>query len=140
MTLPISNDLRKRIVKAVDGGLSRNAAAKKYDVGISTVVNLIRRWRETGSFEPGRQGNPHDFKLAPHEERVRKMLDERSDLTLAEMKARLSKAGIKVSKSAIDRFLNHLELGYKKNAARQRAGQARRSGRPRPVERRSGLS
>lgn len=140
MSLPISSDLRKRIVKAVDGGLSRNAAAKKYDVGISTVVNLIRRWRETGSFEPARQGNPRDFKLAPHEGRVRKMLDGRSDITLAEMKAQLSKAGIKVSKSAIDRFLNHLDLSYKKNGARQRTGQAGRAGRPRPVEGRSGFS
>ena len=140
MTLPISNDLRKRIVKSVDGGLSRNAAAKKYDVGISTVVNLIRRWRTTGNIDPDRQGNPQDFKLAAHEDRVRQMLLEHPDITLIEMKDKLAKAGINVSKSAIDRFLNHLSLSYKKNGARQRAGQARRSGGSRRVERGSGLS
>lgn len=139
MSLPISNDLRKRIVKAVDDGLSRNAAAKKYEVGISTVVNLIRRWRETGSFEPARQGKIPEFKLAPHEKLVRRICDECPDITLREMKARLLGAGIGVSKSAIDRFLNHLDLSYKKNAARQRAGQARRAGGSRLVERRSGI-
>ena len=140
MVQPLSNDLRKRIVKAVDGGLSRNAAAKKYDVGISTVVNLIRRWRETGRLEPDRQGKPPDFKLAAHEGCVRKMLAECPDITLMETKERLAKAGIRVSKSAIDRFLNHLGLSYKKNGARQRARQARRSGGARRVERGSGLS
>ena len=140
MTLPISNDLRKRIVKAVDGGLSRNAVAKKYEVGISTVVHLIRRWRKTGSLEPDRQGNPQDFKLAAHEDRVRKILDERPDITLMEMKERLAKAGVTVSKSAIDRFLNHLGLSYKKNGTRQRAGQARRSGGSGHLERGSRLS
>lgn len=138
MAQPLSNDLRKRIVKAVDGGQSRNATAKQYAVSISAVVKLMQRWSKTGSFEPSRQGKPPEFKLAPHEACVRKMLDERPDITLAEMKARLLRGGIRVSKSAIDRFLNHLDLRYKKNAARQRAGQARRSGGSRPVERSSG--
>jgi putative transposase len=139
MSLPISDDLRKRIVRAVDGGLSRNAAAKKYEVGISTVVNLIRRWRETGSFKPARQGKIPEFKLAPHEKLVRRLCDEYPDITLKEMKAELAKTGVKVSKSAIDRFLNHLDLSYKKNAARQRARQARRAGGSRLVERRPGI-
>ena len=140
MAQPLSNDLRKRIVKAVDDGQSRNATAKQYAVSISAVVKLMQRWSGTGSIAPAQQGKPPEFKLALHEARVRKLVAERPDITLAEMKARLAQAGIKVSKSAIDRFLNHLDLGYKKNAARQRAGQAGRSGRPRPVERGSGVS
>lgn len=140
MAQPLSNDLRKRIVKAVDSGQSRNATAKQYAVSISAVVKLMQRWSGTGSFKPAQQGKPPEFKLAPYEDQVRKLVEERPDITLAEMKTQLARTGIKVSKSAIDRFLNHLELGYKKNTARQRAGQARRSGRPRPVERRSGVS
>lgn len=140
MAQPLSNDLRKRIVNAVDGGQSRNATAKQYAVSISAVVKLMQRWRGTGSFAPAQQGKPPEFKLATHEERVRKMVKERPDITLAEMRGRLLRAGIKVSKSAIDRFLNHLDLGYKKNGARQRTGQTGRSGRSRPVERRPALS
>ena len=123
MARPISNDLRERIVKAVDGGMSRNAAAKKYEVGITTVINLIRRWRETGQWKPDVVGGYYGHKLTPHEKRLRKILDEKPDITLMEIKDRLAKAGIKISKSSIDRFLNHLDLSYKKNSARQRARQ-----------------
>ena len=140
MAQPLSNDLRKRIVKAVDGGQSRNATAKQYSVSISAVVKLMQKWSETGSFTPAQQGKPPEFKLAPYEARVRKLVEECPGLTLEEMKARLAKGGIKVSKSAIDRFLNHLDLSYKKNAARQRAGQAGCSGGSHPVERGSGVS
>lgn len=118
MAQPLSNDLRKRIVKAVDGGQSRNATAKQYAVSISAVVKLMQKWSETGNLEPAQQGKPPEFKLAAHKDRVRKILEERPDITLAEMKEQLAKAGIKVSKSAIDRFLNHLDLSYKKNGAR----------------------
>lgn len=140
MAQPLSNDLRKRIVKAVESGQSRNATSKQYAVSISAVVKLMQRWSGTGSFMPAQQGKPPEFKLAAHEERVRKLVEACPDITLAQMKDKLAKAGIKVSKSAIDRFLNHLDLSYKKNAARQRTGQAGRSGRPRPVERRPRLS
>jgi transposase len=124
MTQPVSMDLRKRIVRAVDGGMSRNAAAKKYEVGISTVIRLVSRWRETGSIAPERQGKIKEFKLAPHEDAVRRAVKERPDATLMELKARLARSGIKASKSALDRFLNHLGLGYKKNRAGQRTRQA----------------
>lgn len=140
MVQPISMDLRKRIVRDVDGGMSRNASAKKYGVAISTVVKLMQRWRTTGSMEPDQQGTPHDFKLAPHEARVRRLLAERADITLMEMKALLAKAGIEVSRSAIDRFLTRLGLGYKKNRSRQRARQARRPGSSQRLERGPGVS
>jgi putative transposase len=140
MAQPLSNDLRKRIVKAVDNGQSRNAAAKQYAVSISAVVKLMQRRNRTGSFTPAQQGKPPEFRLAPHEDRVREMVKERQDITLLEMRDALAKAGIAVSKSAIDRFLNHLGLGYKKNSARQRAGQAGCQGRPRCMEGRSAVS
>jgi len=46
MTAPYSQDLRERIVRVVDAGTSRNAAAKQFDVSISFVVKLLQRWRQ----------------------------------------------------------------------------------------------
>ena len=43
MAKPYSEDLRKRVVAAVDGGLSRHQAAALFDVGVSTVVHWVRR-------------------------------------------------------------------------------------------------
>jgi hypothetical protein len=36
MGKPYSLDLRERVVAAIDGGLSRNQAAKQFGIGIST--------------------------------------------------------------------------------------------------------
>jgi len=49
MSKPYSEDLRKRAVAAVEGGLSRRQAAGVFDVGISTVIRWVRRFRATGS-------------------------------------------------------------------------------------------
>ena len=57
MGRPYSLDLRERVVAAVEkGGLSCNRAAAQFGVGISTVINWVRRVRETGSVAPGQMG------------------------------------------------------------------------------------
>jgi transposase len=49
MGKPYSNDLRERVVAAVEGGMSRNQAAARYGVAISMAIGWVRRFRETGS-------------------------------------------------------------------------------------------
>jgi len=85
MPRPLSNDLRERIVRVVDGGMSRNAAAQKYDVSISAVVKLIQRWRTTGSYLPGQMGGWRKHRLAEHSDKVNKLLTDKPDITVAEM-------------------------------------------------------
>ena len=41
MAKPLSNDIRERIVRAVEGGMSRNAAAQKYDVSRRLVPFVL---------------------------------------------------------------------------------------------------
>ena len=60
-----SNDLRERVVTAViKGGLSRHQAAAQFGVGISTAINWVRRFRETGSVQPDQIGG-EDCGAAP---------------------------------------------------------------------------
>ena len=56
MGKPYSVDLRKRVVAAIEGGLSRNQAAKQFGVAISTAIGWMRRVEETGSVAPGKMG------------------------------------------------------------------------------------
>jgi len=49
MTKSISEDLRSRVIAAVDGGLSRLAAAERFGVAVASAVRWVREWRETGS-------------------------------------------------------------------------------------------
>lgn len=56
MGKPYSLDLRKRVVAAIEGGMSRNQAAKWFGVAISTAIGWMKRLDETGSVKPGQIG------------------------------------------------------------------------------------
>jgi putative transposase len=114
MTRPLSNDLRTRIIRAVEGGLSRNATAEKFEVSVSAVVKLMQQWRATGSCEPKQIGGYRKYILAEHAEQVNRLLTEKPDITVAEMRKQLAVAKIKAGQSSISRFLSHLGYRYKK--------------------------
>src|SRR5262245_56052197 len=56
MGKPYSLDLRNRVVAAIEGGMSRNQAAKRFGVAISTAIGWMQRVEETGSVAPGQMG------------------------------------------------------------------------------------
>ena len=116
MAKPYSDDLRERAVAAIESGHTREEVAELYNLAMSTVGRIIKRKRETGSVSPAKFGGHKTFALAPHTDLVRKLVAEQPDSTLAELKARLVKEKVKVSKSAISRFLHHLNLTFKKRA------------------------
>jgi len=63
-----SPDVRKRMVKAVDAGSSRNAVAKHFDVAPSTVIKLVVYVKTTRSVAPKKIGSYRKHKLAAHDE------------------------------------------------------------------------
>ena len=64
MSRPYSNDLRERVVGAVERGeMSRRQAAAHYGVGISTAIKWVQRLRRTGSVSPSRIGGYRPKKL-----------------------------------------------------------------------------
>ena len=54
MTAPLSQDLRQRIVRAVEEGSSIRQAARRFAVSPSAAIKLMQRVRETGSTAPAR--------------------------------------------------------------------------------------
>ena len=130
MPRPLSLDLRERIVEAVEAGSSRREAAEQFEVSVSCAIKLVQRWERTGSVAPAAMGGKKPFVLAAHADRVRALLAAQPDATLDELHAQLTGAGIKVSRSAIGRFLQALGWTRKK----RRSTPASRSARmwPRP--------
>ena len=52
-----SDDLRKRVVEAVfRGGMSRNAAAGRFEVSIASAVRWAHRFSSTGAMSPAPTG------------------------------------------------------------------------------------
>ena len=48
MTRALSQDLRSRVITAVDGGLSCNAAAARFGIAVSSAIRWLRAWRVEG--------------------------------------------------------------------------------------------
>jgi hypothetical protein len=49
MSKAYSDDLRVRVVRAVDAGASRRSVAAKFEVSVSFVIRLAAQWRASGS-------------------------------------------------------------------------------------------
>jgi transposase len=91
MTRPYSVDLRERVVRAVEAGLSRRAAARRFEVSVSFMIKLLQRWQRRGTVQPERYGGWKRAILAAHAARVHALLRVEPDLTLAELRRRLAR-------------------------------------------------
>lgn len=109
-------DLRKRVVEAIDAGLSTREAARRFSIGISTSGAWYRAWRSSGSLEPGRQGKPRLSKLDAHEAFILALVDtDDRDITLAEIAEHLeSERGVKACVTTIHSFFAKRGITYKK--------------------------
>jgi transposase len=114
MARPYSVDLRERVVRSVEAGASRRATAAKFEVSASFVIKLTQRWRRRGTVAPDRIGGGKRSTLAAHADRVHALLAAEPDMTIGELQARLAAEGIRVSPSAISRFLTACGLTRKK--------------------------
>jgi putative transposase len=125
MGRPYSNDLRERVVGAViKGGLSRHQAAAQFGVGISTAINWVERFHETGSVKPDQIGGYRPKKIAgPHREWL--MQRCRKDFTVRGLVAELAERGLKVDYHTMWEFVHAEKLSYKKDADCRRAGPSR---------------
>jgi transposase len=126
MGKPYSDDLRERVVAAIESGHTREEVAELFNVALSTVGGFIKRKRETGSVSPGKFGGYKTFLLEPHADLVKELVAEQPDSTLAELQVRLAKEKVKVSQSGIFRFLHHINLTFKKKSPCSRTRSARR--------------
>jgi transposase len=63
MGKPYSDDLRKRVVAAIEAGHTCVEVAELYNMALSTVGGFIKRKRETGSVSPDKFGGYKTFAL-----------------------------------------------------------------------------
>jgi len=114
MGRPYSEDLRIRIVAAVEAGTSCSAAARQFGVSPSCAIKLLQRFRQTGSVAPAARGKK-PYALADDEALVRELVAGCPDMTLDELRAELGRRGLQVGRSSIGRFLLACGLTLKKS-------------------------
>jgi transposase len=125
MTQAYSEDLRERVIAAVEAGATRRAAAGQFKVSVSSAIRWVQRWQTDWAIAAKPRGGSVS-PLEDHAAALTCLAVEQPDLTLAEFCAVLQERKIATSRVSVC-FSRH-GLSYKKNPARQRAG-ARRRGR-----------
>jgi transposase len=115
MAASLSTDLRKRVVAAVERGMSRREAAAHFRVGVSSAIRWVTQARETGDVTPKRQGGDRRSQaIEAQGERVLAFIKAKPDSTLEELKAALAADGHVFSISALSRFFQRRKITLKK--------------------------
>jgi transposase len=121
MAKPYSQDLRERVVAAVEGGLSRRRAAALFDLGIRTVIEWVRRFRETGSAAAKPMGGDRRSRLTEERTWILGRIAAEPDLSLEELRSELGGRGVVVGYGTVWRFFAREDITVKKKRARGRA-------------------
>jgi transposase len=115
MAASLSVDLRKRVVAAIEGGMSRRKAAAHFRVGVSSAIRWVAQARETGEVAPRRQGGDRRSRaIEAQAGRILAQIEAKPDSTLEELKAALAADGHLFSISALSRFFQRRKITLKK--------------------------
>jgi transposase len=115
MPKPYSQGLRERIVRTVDAGASCHEAAAIFQLSPSSAIKCVARWRQSGSVAAkpmGRKRSPLDA----HKEWLMELPAAEPDLTLQEIRVRLTERQIVVRASSVWRFYECHNISFKKTA------------------------
>ena len=106
-----SMDLRRRILKDADAGISTRKVATKYRVSESWVRRLKQRCRENGEVAPRSSRNRRQPKWLAVAGQLQELVDQQPDMTLHELRDAL---GGGISVPTLWRALRQLQMTFKK--------------------------
>lgn len=104
MPAPLSKDIRKRIIQAVENGDSVKKIAQEKQVSESAIYRLLILYRATGSYAPRALNNGRKPRLDEEIlKKIRTKIEEQPDITLKELTETLS---LPVSEAALCKTIN----------------------------------
>jgi transposase len=120
MARTLSQDLRDRVVGAIDGGMSCRAAAAHFGVSTSSAI----RWRHLAlqhgqAVARPRGGDRHSGRIEAHGDFIKGLIAEVGDITLVEVQARLIERGAPVGIGTVHRFFARHGITRKKRPGTQ---------------------
>lgn len=136
MARALGEDIRSRVLKASDDGMSARKAASRFGIGVSSAIRWIARakLRET---TPRPQGRRRGSSLDAHEVFIVGMIEERKDITLNEMVERLAAErapDVPFSPPTINRITDRFSLGAsRRSIVGRRRRKTRRSSAVSPI-------
>jgi transposase len=116
-----SQDLRERVLRAIDQGKSRNDVVDLFGVSLSTIKRYLRQRSQTGHFQQKKIPGRPPKKQAKLQEKLLAQLEAHPDATLQEHCDLWEKeSGIKVSIMTMSRAIDISGWTRKKNATGKR--------------------
>ena len=112
----LSEDLRIRVIRAVESGMSRNAAARRFGVSIASAVRWMAAYLQTGQTAPkSRGGDRRSGWIEAQADLLMRAIEETPDITLAELRERLiEERGEPFAISTIHDFYRRHGITFKK--------------------------
>ena len=109
-----AQDLRERALKALERGEGPSSIARRLEVSRFWVWRVQKRLTDTQRRDSLPRGGHRKPRLAPLEDTMRTWIKEQPDLTLAEMRERLTKQGMVISMGGLWQQLDRWKLTFKK--------------------------
>ena len=105
MARTLSQDLRERVVAAIDGGMRCRSAAAYFGVSTSSAI----RWRHLAlqhgrALAKRRGGDRHSGRIEAHGGFIKCLIAEQGDITLVEIQPQLTESGAPVGIGAVHRL------------------------------------
>lgn len=116
MVRALSEDLRVRVIEAVEAGASRREAAARFGVSVSSAIRWVAVWRANGRTRAAAMGGDlRSGRIEAHKAFLLAEVDAEPDVTLAELRERLWRdKGVSVAISTLWRFFDRHRLTLKK--------------------------
>lgn len=116
MSKALSVDLRERVIAAIDEGMSCRGAAARFGVSAASAIRWRALERRQGDVRPGALGGDRrSGRIEAQADVILGLIEERPDITLAEIEAVLAERGVAVSGSSIWRFFDRRGITLKKS-------------------------
>ena len=80
MAQSLSVDLRRRVVAAVESGMSRRQAAARFGVGVSSAIRWVSQSRLTGDLSPKPRGGSRPGRIEGHGDLIMGWVEVEPDL------------------------------------------------------------
>ncbi len=110
-----SEDLRKKIVRALRRGMGKSEAARTFSVSLSSVKRYAKMADEGRSLAPKKRPGSRPKMGEAAKQLLEADLEERPAATLSERREHLRRvAGVRVSESTVSRMLKRLGWSRKK--------------------------
>ena len=104
------------MIRAVEGGMSRNAAARRFGVSIASAVRWMDEYLRTGrTFPKPRGGDRRSKRIEAQHSFLMAAIEAKPDITLAELRQRLiDERGERFAVSTIHGFFRRHKISFKK--------------------------